>query len=161
MKLITTDNASDMLAAMRLLRVDLTLVLGKSSNGDDGFHVRCMADVIILALKECISKVHSKVFSMPKLVGASRSSVERRHLFETIKNKINGLWGMLNMDKVTKWSSMFDLISQLFKVRRVLNAVMNLLKNSTDYEISDMECRLAENVCSFLSHVPGYSKHQS
>lgn len=146
MKSITKDNASDMIAGMRRLRADLNSVSGGSFNGDDGFYVKYMEHVINLAVKECLSQVHSKIVLIWKLVGAMRSFDKRCDLFETVKKELNVSCELPNMDTETKWSSTFVLISRAFKARLVLNAVVNQLEDLADYEILEMEWRLADKV---------------
>lgn len=57
---ITNENASDMIAGIRKLNIKIHNELaGKDSNlRFQNFHIRYIANIDILAMKECISLVH-------------------------------------------------------------------------------------------------------
>ncbi len=80
---ITTDNGADIVKGMRLLRCKLMrenrIIL------TEGFHVRCIAHVINLAIKEAFKDIHVEVASIRKLIGALKSSVKQRDAFHEFK----------------------------------------------------------------------------
>lgn len=82
---ITTDNASDMIEAIYKLVEKLNLDF-EADYDEEEFHVRCIAHVINLGVRECFGLVKGKLENLRSMILAVRSSVKRRDLFEQLKN---------------------------------------------------------------------------
>lgn len=91
MKAIVIDNSTDMIAGMKHLKTSLEFSLGEQLNGDGCFHVKWMANIINLAVKNFMIVTHSKIVSVQKLAKAMQSSIQRHNLSKTEKEDLNVL----------------------------------------------------------------------
>lgn len=76
----------------------------------NSFHVRCMAHVNNLAVKECMLKVYSKIEKIRYLLSAIRASVKCRDLFESVSKELHLTCQLPNPDSETRWSSTLIMI---------------------------------------------------
>ena len=146
---VTTDNAADMVKGIELLRKDLD----KETPGmyaSTSFHTRCVAHVINLAVKECMSDIHSKIDKVRKLLNAIRASIKRRDVFDSVKLEFNMDVGLPELDVETRWSSTFGMLKSAYKARRLLNAVIERVPELGDSTISNADWELTKKLCEFL-----------
>lgn len=124
LKSIIRDNATEMVAGMKRLRVGLDSMSPGTFGDVDGFILRYMAHVTNLTVKEGMAHVHEKICAVRNLVVTMRWSVKRRDLFEMVNKELNIMCELRNLDTETRWFSVFVLTSRAFKDRRVLNYVV-------------------------------------
>lgn len=67
-------------------------------DNEKGFHVRCLAHNISLAVKTCMSKAHDKKRKTKLLLNSIRSSVKWRYLFEVFCNAFSLKVEILSLD---------------------------------------------------------------
>lgn len=159
---ITTDNAADIVRGVEILRS----VLYAETYLDQyrprrSFHVRCIAHVLNLAVKECMQLVHDKLEKVRRLLSSIRCSVKRRALFNDIKVEMGVRCELPGLDVETRWSSTFDMIRKCFAARRVLTAMVSREEELEDLLVSESEWKLADKVCTFLSAAASATEHQS
>lgn len=81
MECVKTDNASEMVKGMRYLRIELNGLAPREFMDPNSIHVRSMAHVINLAVKECMFEVHSNIEKIRYLLSAVPATVKRWDLF--------------------------------------------------------------------------------
>lgn len=161
LRAVTTDNASDMTAGIKGLREKLNDLSPGQYPEVEGFHVRCLAHIINLAVKSCMGEVHDKIKKIRMLLSGMRSSVKRRDLFDKCRKELDVECQLPNLDSETRWSSTFIMIKRAFAARRVLNAVVSRVEAMGDMTVTEMEWKVAERLCAFLETAAAVTEHQS
>lgn len=147
---VTTDSASDMIRGMSLLHRWLSSIDPNMPQLRSHFHIRCFAHVLNLATKECMKDIHSHISKIRALLSTLRSSVKRRDLFNEVKTELGLKYELPSLDCETRWSSTFEMISDAFKCRRVLNAVVMRSEDLETFSVSTSEWVAAAKICEFL-----------
>lgn len=122
---ITTDNAADMCNRLKKLRENLNGSHPGLYACHKSFHVWCIAHVINLAVKECMSVVHIQIGKIRAVINSIRPSVKRRDIFNDIRVELGDMSDLPCMDCETRWCSTFTMIKKAFSCRLVINAVVN------------------------------------
>lgn len=101
LKDITTDNASDTCAAMSIVN-DILNSGNNACRTVDELHLRCIAHVVNLAVKDCLSIVHQNITAIRTLLSAIRSPVNPRDMYENIQNQLAHIVPLpsLNLEKM-------------------------------------------------------------
>ena len=81
---ITIDNGSGMCAGIKILH-EKPAVNGGAHDDLRSFHIRCVAYVFNLAVKECLHIFREEVNNIRDLISSVRSSVKRREKFNILK----------------------------------------------------------------------------
>lgn len=159
---ITTDNASDVVSGINKVFLSLQL---KKENGYlstlKDFHIRCIAHVINIAVKDSLVLVHSQIAAVRNLVHACRCSVKRRDRFEEIKKVVGVNATLPCLDVETRWSSTFEMVHSATKAKLVFNAMCEQTPELSQYKISDFDWSHADKVCSFLGTAAAITSNQS
>lgn len=69
---VTTNNASDMVSAIERLS-DLLNIDNNSSGTVNDLHIRCLAHILNLAVKDCLTDVHIQIGEIHGLLSAMSS----------------------------------------------------------------------------------------
>lgn len=87
------------------------------------FHIRCIAHVINIAVKECFNLIYIEIFSVRSIITAIKSSVKWHDLYEKIIILlVVSFCGFPHIDFGTRWSLTFSMINKLYKLRMIFNA---------------------------------------
>lgn len=121
---ITTENASDVCSGVSTLLTRLVSEGQESPNLED-FYDRCIADVVNIAVKECMGMIREEIGQIRSLVNSVRASVKCRDLFENIPIELGERAALPFLDVETHWSSTFVMMKSAFTARRIFNAVCN------------------------------------
>lgn len=79
-------------------------------NSTDMFHVRCIAHVLNLVVKECMRLVDGPVQKIRSVLNSLRESVKRKGLFYVVEQELNQSIELQGVECETRWSSTFDMI---------------------------------------------------
>ena len=157
---ITSDNGSDIVAGISHL-YQRVFTSGSHRSIRD-FHVRCIAHVVNLAVRECLSQVHSEIQAIRALLNSIRSSTKRRDLFERVRDEMGEVHTHCpGLDVVTRWSSTFNMIQDAYNARNVLNSVSSRLPELSSHVISEEEWERAKRICDFLKTAASITENQS
>lgn len=104
---ITKDNAADIVKVFKgeeLLCVHLyNLFFTDMPSPRENFHVRCLAHILYLAVKECMWLFHYKITKIWKLIGCHQSSVKRKVLFNGVKAELGLKIDLPSLDVEMCW----------------------------------------------------------
>lgn len=158
---ITTDNASDVCKGVRLLFQQLKDDFPDRYTTLDSFHVRCIAHVINIGVKECISSIDEEVGKIREAINTIKVSVKRRDVFEAVRKELKIQCELPSLDCQTRWSSTFQMLKSAFKCRRVLNATLRRIGGLGELLISDEEWKKSNKICEFLESAALITERQS
>lgn len=159
---ITTDNATDIVKGVKLLRKHLYKTYSMESHRPDGnFHVKCLAHVLNLAVKECMGLIHDKITKIRKLIGCLQCSVKRKDVFNDVKVELGLRLELPGLDVDTRWSFTFNMIRKRYAASRVPSAVVTRQENLADLLVSESKWRLVKKVCRFLEAPASATEHLS
>lgn len=137
---ITTDNASNNVAAIRLMdnkMKDLNL---------DMVHYKCIAHIIDLGLRVALTKLTPIVTPVREVVLAIRSSRKRKEKFITVQSELieannqNSSSPLeLAEDVDHRWNSAFILIERAVKLEKAIDIMMQTTKGLETLERIDWE----------------------
>lgn len=82
--MIIGDNATDLISGAAKLSSSLRLVHTYSYKSLDMFHVRSVADVLKLAVKECMKIAEGPVKKIAAVLNSLRASVKRKGEFSAV-----------------------------------------------------------------------------
>lgn len=120
---MTTDNSSEMVSGMAMLRYEL-----HTSPSEDSYHlihVYYLTQVVNMAVKECLTEVHNEVKLIRLSIASIRFSSKRRELFDRVRFEFGESMATLPcLDCERSWSSNFEMIKGACKATRPLNSVM-------------------------------------
>lgn len=159
-KAITTDNASDMCSAMSKL-TDMMNIRNNSARCVQDIHVRCIAHVVNIAVKDCLAEVHDHISQIRALLSAIRSSVKRRDIFETTQRQLGLTVGMPSLDVPTRWSSTFTMIRGAYRARSVLNSITTKVNDLRSFAVPNEVWEKASSICVFLESAASLTECQS
>lgn len=123
---ITTDNASNNIAAVKLLKEDLDLDLNFEF---EFIHFRCINHVIHLAVKDALKDLKPLVTKVREVVSFIRSSTKRSETFEWVQKEIidqhepnfSPRSPLKLIDEVdTRWNSTFLMLERALLLRVAL-----------------------------------------
>lgn len=84
------------------------------------FHVRCMSQVVNLAIGDYFKEVHGQIDEIRSFLSAMRSSVKHRDIFESTRRQIGLTVALPGLHVLNRWSSTFEMIQNAYKERTVL-----------------------------------------
>uniref|UniRef100_A0A803MDM2 BED-type domain-containing protein n=1 Tax=Chenopodium quinoa TaxID=63459 RepID=A0A803MDM2_CHEQI len=116
---VTVDNASSNDVAISHLRKKLSdkLVLG-----GEFFHMRCVAHVLNLIVRDGLSKVKNTISSICGAVRYVRSSPARAKLFNECAKRVKVLHkGSVCLDVSTRWNSTYLMLESALKYEKVFD----------------------------------------
>lgn len=158
---ITTDNAADVISGVNDVHKYLCTIHHLNVTLED-FHVRCIAHVVNLAVKDALEITHAKIAAVRNLVHACRCSIKRRDRFEEIKKSVGSIEVSLpTLDVQTRWSSTFIMVKNARKARLVLNTMCDRMPELKPYKVSDTDWEHTGEVCSFLETAAAITTNQS
>ena len=98
-------------------------------------HVRCIAHIVNLAVKDCFTLIHDKIQQVRSLVSAINSSVKRRDLFENARKTLKLSVSVPGLDCETRWSSTFTMVKDAYDAKRVLNFITSTSEDLRSYSM--------------------------
>lgn len=159
-KAITTDNASDMCTAMAKL-IDKMNIKNNTNRRVCDMHVRCIAHVVNLAVKDCLNDVHQEINSVRSLLSAIRCSVKRRDAYEHAERQLGLTVSLPSLDVPTRWSSTFNMIKNAYKARSILNTITSKVNDLRSYAVTNEVWMRASTICTFLESAASLTECQS
>jgi hypothetical protein len=145
---ITTDSASEMRPAMRLLCNHLNMEFDRAFT--ESFHIRCICH-----------------FSMVReLIKIVLATVIMREEFATIQMRLGRQYkqDVPNLDVESRWNSMFDTVNKCYELRDVFESLCNFdeFKNKlNDVRINDENWRELKSVIDVLEVMAKYTSAAS
>ena len=105
---ITTENASDVVKGMRLLKCKLLRENGVVMS--ETFPVRCIAHIIHLAVKDAMKDIHKEISSIRKLISAVKASVKSsiRKLISAVKASVKRRDAFADFKNSLKYYNLLD-----------------------------------------------------
>lgn len=150
LRVVTTDNTSEMISAVRKLTNELNVLSPESHYGNESLHVCCIVKVINLEVRERMKVVHVKIRKIRTLFSSTRASVKRRDLFEQCKKELKIKWKLPNLDAETRWSSTSTMVKQAFHAQRVLCAVFSWVDELSDLAVSEVDWKVIKKNCNIF-----------
>jgi hypothetical protein len=150
---ITTDSASEMRPAMRLLcdhpNMEFTLGLTES------FHVRCICHVMNRAAIDTERVIEAEVSMVRELLKIVRATVRMREEFEIIQIRLGRQYNLdvPNLEVQSLWNSMFDMVNNCYELRDVFESLFNtdeFNNRLNDDRLSDGNWRELKSAIDFL-----------
>ena len=161
---ITTDSGSEMISAMRLLRIMLQTEF--SVRIDEGWHIRCICHVMNRAAVDARSFIQSNVEKIRSLLKAVRGSMLMREEFAVIQIRLGktSQSQVPNLDVDTRWNSMYSMVSSCYKLRDVFESLWNMDGYRTkleSFQLSDQDWRVLKSCIDFLERMDCFTKSAS
>ena len=135
---ITSDSASNNLNAIKLLRrslyEDQNVDSQRSNNEDTFIHVRCLAHLINIGVKELLKPYAEKLSNVRSLVTAIKSSSKRTEQFEILQMSIQPDKAPMKLveDIDIRWNSTFLMLERVLKLQHTIRtALVNFKELST------------------------------
>lgn len=142
---LTTDNASDMVKVVELLRLKLVHET-PGAYKDPSFHVLFVFQVIYITLKDCLKLVRKHIDKIRILVSLTDASVKRKDLFDEAIAEIVCKLQLPSMDTETRCSSTLELIRRAYSV---LNGVVDRVSELCDNRVLETEWNKAKKSVVF------------
>lgn len=98
---VTTENASEMISAMRKIKLKLRTLVPSFYQTDDSLHFHRFEHVVYLAVRECIKVLYGMIFKIRLLLHAMRASLRRRDLLERRELEPSVVCKLSNLESVT------------------------------------------------------------
>lgn len=150
---ITSDNGSEMILGLELV--------GSVINRG-GFHIRCMAHVMNLAVKDAFDRIKKSIKNLRDLIKAIRTSVKRRERFHALKQSLDVPDAKFpGLDVKTRWSSTYLMLTKAIEARPLLNAMCCEDKELADFMLTPEEWETAKKLCELLSVFHNATQNQS
>lgn len=102
-KVVAMDKAEDKKGSINLLFADLKNLHLRYHNMVGMFHVRCIAHVVNLAVKEAISAMYSYVSRIRSILISVLSLIRRRKIFPQLEAKMECKTKLPMLDCNTRW----------------------------------------------------------
>jgi hypothetical protein len=135
---ITTDSASNMVAAMRELASEM------GAAGQEMMHVRCGAHMlhrIVMAGLESECPAIAEIRASVARIRASPRLLELLNGFQAGPNKVRPI-----LDVCTRWNSTFEMLARALELKAGINAI----NASRGTQISESSWDAAARICRFL-----------
>lgn len=145
---ITTDNASNNIPAIETFQNRLSLDL----NSDVGFvHVRCVAHIINLAVKNALSKLDESISKVKEFVTIIKSSTARKEKFQRKQSRRYNKCLDLKDDVPTRWNSTYLMLERAYSLRESIDeAIDDFEKFPELYPIGSIKWTDIEILVDFL-----------
>jgi hypothetical protein len=150
---ITSDNASEMIAAIRELRKVLNLEYNADIFYD--FHLRCICHVLNLGIQDAMKALKLEIGDLRELLKLIRSSprliIKFKDLQKSLGNTI--IYEVPSLDVETRWNSSYLMINQCYKLKGIFDslcdsaAVGDPLK---DLKLSSSDWESMHSIATFL-----------
>lgn len=157
---ITTDNGSDVVSGVTKLNNILLTMFPDQRRIENSFHIRCVAHVLNLAVKDCMKIVHSEISSIRHAIHALSISTKRRDIFLSLCKELHCSVEIPGLDVDTRWSSTFIMIKKAYKAKRVIMSTISRIQDFNN-TITDLEWEKARKVYEFLETAATITENQS
>jgi hypothetical protein len=120
---ITSDNASEMVAAIRELRKLLNLEYNADIEYD--FHLRCICHVLNLGVQDALKllkEVTAKLRQLLKVIRSSPASIAKfKNLQISLENET--IYEVPSLDVETRWNSTYSMVIKCYRLKAVFDSM--------------------------------------
>lgn len=150
---ITSDNASEMVSAMKQLFQKLNTQ--HACQLTEKNHIRCVCHIINLCVKDALPFVSAEIEKLRDALKVIRSSPHLKILFVQIQKSMEEkeILQVPDLDIPTRWNSVFLMVNKCVKLKHVFNAIAvhdDAKSKLSEYKMSEEDWNCAENVVKFL-----------
>jgi len=150
---ITSDNGSEMIAAIEHVRQELNTKYNRSI--PDQWHIRCICHIIHRAVTDALEPLKSGLCELRELLKGIRFAKKNRELFKEAQILLNKptVKDVPGLDVENRWSSLFLMIENCIELKDIFESVC-ADENSTDAirnkNLNDESWTNIEAIATFL-----------